>query len=242
MKLIALLSGGLDSTVNLACAVRKSTVALALTFDYGQKAARREIEASRFISRKYGVGHEVVRLPWLRSICKTSLVARRKPIPQVTPQGLENVGESKERARAVWVPNRNAVFINIAAAYAESLGAGKIVAGFNREEARTFPDNSSKFVRAANFLLASSTLSSVKVGSYTQDLVKEEIVALGKKIGAPLEAIWFCYLGGLSPCMKCESCVRARRAFEKVHLWDWYLKESLYPLGTGGRSTAAGRR
>ena len=41
---IVLISAGLDSTVNLKRALDRGAVAAGLTFDYGQRAARRESE------------------------------------------------------------------------------------------------------------------------------------------------------------------------------------------------------
>jgi 7-cyano-7-deazaguanine synthase len=207
MKGVAILSGGLDSTVSLAAAVRKMDVALALTFDYGQRAARREREASARIARRYGIPHRVVRIPWLAPLTRTALVDRRAPLPR---------NEMSERsARAVWVPNRNGVFIEIAAAHAESLGARRLVTGFNREEAATFPDNSPEYVRAVNRALSYSTANGVRVVSFTAGLDKRGIARLGRRLGAPIEFIWPCYEGGPRWCGACESCLRCLRALHE---------------------------
>ena len=44
---VVLLSGGLDSTVNFLAALVESNVMLALTFNYGQKAALPEIKIAK---------------------------------------------------------------------------------------------------------------------------------------------------------------------------------------------------
>ena len=207
MKGVAILSGGLDSTVSLAAAARKMDVVLALTFDYGQRAARREREASARIARRYGIPHRVVRIPWLAPLTRTALVDRRARLPRNEM--------SARSARAVWVPNRNGVFIEIAAAHAESLGARALVTGFNREEAATFPDNSPEYVRAVNRALSYSTANGVRVVSYTAGLDKRGIVRLGRRLGAPIEIIWPCYEGGRRWCGACESCLRCLRALHE---------------------------
>lgn len=204
MKGVAILSGGLDSTVSLAVAARKMDVALALTFDYGQRAARRERQAAGAIARHYRVPHRVIEIPWLARLTRTALVNRRARLPR---------HEMSERsAQAVWVPNRNGVFIEIAAAHAESAGAARLVTGFNREEAATFPDNSPAYVRAVNRALSYSTANGVRVVSFTAGLDKRAIVRLGRKLGVPLGLIWPCYEGGRSWCGSCESCLRSLRA------------------------------
>jgi 7-cyano-7-deazaguanine synthase len=211
---VVLLSGGLDSTVALACALRETLVVLCLTFDYGQRAAAREVAAAAAIARHYGVPHRTVALPFLGEITSTALVNRKAAVPAPDPRDLRNSTVAHQTARAVWVPNRNGVFVNVAAAFAEALGAGVVVTGFNREEGETFPDNSATFVAAANRALGLSTLRGVKLVSYTQQLDKAEIAALGRRLNIPWPLIWSCYHGEDEPCGRCESCLRLAAALE----------------------------
>ena len=204
MKAVALLSGGLDSTV--AFAIRAKDTLLALTVDYGQRAARREIASARRIASRYRVPHRVIRLPWLSGGALTDRT-RRLPRPN-----LHSTRETQESAAAVWVPNRNGVFIAAAAAIAESLGAARIVVGFNREEAATFPDNSAHFLQATNKALELSTRTSVRVESPTLPWDKRRIVREARKRRISLDGIWPCYEGGRTWCRTCESCLRSLRA------------------------------
>jgi len=209
-KAVVLLSAGLDSTVSLAYGVKTLEVVLGLTFNYGQRAAKKEIEQSKKILEFYSIPHEVVELPFLQKITKTALVSAKEDIP--SDVDLNDTAATINSMAKVWVPNRNGLFINIAASYAESLGAKYIITGFNAEEAKTFSDNSREFVLAVNSALKYSTQNQVKVISFTQNLEKEEIYRLGEKIGAPLDLIWSCYYGGNEMCGKCESCLRLIRA------------------------------
>ena len=213
MKSIVLLSGGLDSTVSLHIAQEKMEVVLALTFDYGQKSVAREIKAAIAISQHYGVPHKVVELPWLKAITNTALVAGDKVVPCLEYKELDSA-KAIETAEAVWVPNRNGVFINIAAAFAESINAEMIITGFNAEEAVTFPDNSMPFVESIKKSLSYSTLNKVKVNSYVQGVNKAGIIKLAREKGVPIQLCWSCYLGGAEPCGECESCLRLKRAME----------------------------
>lgn len=211
MKSVVLLSGGLDSAVCLAHGVRDGAVVLCLTFDYGQQAAKREIEAAAALSGYYGVSHRVIALPFLVQITKSALVTGAD-LPEPEIDALDDPAQAAAAALRVWVPNRNGIFLNVAAAFAEYLGADTVVAGFNREEAATFPDNSEGFIAAATAALGYSTLNRVRVVSYTQHLDKSEIVELGKRLGVPFELIWSCYRGGAEMCRRCESCLRFLRA------------------------------
>ncbi len=217
MNSVVLLSGGLDSTVSLAQALREGKVQLCLTFAYGQRAATNEIKASSQIAKHYGLAHRVISLDFFADITQTALIDKEAILPTLTDQELDILEVSTQTAAAVWVPNRNGVFLNIAASFAEALGCDQVVTGFNREEALTFPDNSQSFVACANKALSYSTANGVRVVSYTQNLDKEEIVSLGNLLGIPFALLWSCYQSGDSLCGVCESCQRFFRALKKAN-------------------------
>lgn len=197
-----MLSGGLDSTVSLILARKNGlNIPLALTFDYGQAAVHQEIKAARAICKVLNINHQVIKLPWLAEIV-------REKTPHISSPGYI----PRSRICAGWIPNRNGLFINIAAVFAEALKYQYIVTGFNREEAVSFPDNSIQFIRSINRALALATLTGVEVISYTVRMNKAEIIKKGWALGAPLDLTWSCYQGGKSPCGKCESCLRRIRA------------------------------
>jgi len=216
MKSVVLLSGGLDSTVSLAHCLRENEIELCLTMDYGQRSAVREINSASAIAEYYNLNHMVVDLPFLRKITFSALVNTSKVVPSPSADLLDDPQAARDSAAAVWAPNRNGLFINAAACFAEALDCGQIVTGFNREEARTFPDNSPEFVKAANEALAFSTRNRVRLVSYTQRLDKVEIVRLGEKLKVPWRLIWSCYHGGSEMCGACESCLRFFRAMKEA--------------------------
>jgi 7-cyano-7-deazaguanine synthase len=221
---IVLLSGGLDSVVGFHLASREGEVVAALTFDYGQRAAHREIETARTLCERVGTKHVVIPLPWLANITQTALVNQEKNLPHLNEADLAVAGPAAfASAKAVWVPNRNGVFINIAAAYAEAWSCDRIVVGFNAEEAATFPDNTDEYVQAVNAALEFSTQNHPKVWAPTQNLDKAGIVNLAKETDAPIELVWPCYQGGDSLCWECESCSRFKRALLSTGNWEWYL-------------------
>lgn len=204
MKAVALLSGGLDSTVAFALEARRTV--LALTIDYGQRAARREVASARRTAARHRVPHRVLRIPWLGG---GALTDRSRALPR--PDLLRR-GQVRASAKAVWVPNRNGVFIAVAAALAERAGADAVVVGFNREEAATFPDNSRAFLRASTRALAFSTANGVRVVCPTAAWDKARIVREARRRGLDLSGLWPCYEGGRTWCRRCESCLRALRA------------------------------
>lgn len=211
---VVLVSGGLDSAVCLRKAVDEGVARLALTFDYGQKCAEREIAAAKALCEHYDVTHKTIRLQWLAKLTTTALVNPEKEVPTIGY--MASTKRLKQAAKMVWVPNRNALFVNIAACFAEALGYDSIVAGFNREEALFFPDNSIQFIASINACLQLSTLRGVTLHSYTAHLTKKEVGIFAKQIGIPLDMLWCCYLGGEKPCGRCQSCVNFEIAVGKI--------------------------
>ena len=189
------------------------TVELCLTIDYGQRSASVERSFAQRHARRFGLPWRVIEMPWLADAARRggcALVPGGGDLPRGASDDAPGTGAS---AAAVWVPARNLVFVAAAASYAEALGAGFVLAGFNREEAETFPDNSATFVAACDEVLRFATLSGVRVSSPTIDLVKAGIVAEARRQGMTAADFWSCYGAGPKPCEDCESCVRSRRAW-----------------------------
>jgi 7-cyano-7-deazaguanine synthase len=213
---IILLSGGLDSSANLALACENDTVVLALHVDYGQRAEAPEWRACQKICEYYGVKLEKISIPWLGALGGSSLTDRSKSIPELQRDELDTLLKTRESAKSVWVPNRNGVLLNIAAAYAERFRAKRVIVGFNREEATTFPDNSEAYLDQATRALSYSTLNGVEIICYTTRMDKIEICERLKKLSRPFpyDLVWSCYHAGAEPCGRCESCGRHDRALE----------------------------
>ena len=93
-KAIILLSGGLDSVVSLADEINKLDFKLALTFDYGQKAAKQEISTSKNICNYYKINHKVIKLDWLKEVTHTALVSDNE-----LPQGIKNPEQSAKNGK-----------------------------------------------------------------------------------------------------------------------------------------------
>ena len=203
---VILLSGGLDSLVALGYLKERTdyNLDLAITFDYGQKAVFNEIQASKRIADYYGVKHEVIILDWLKNITKTSLVSDSE-IPQ------ENFENSKS-AEAVWVPNRNGLFLNIAAAYCDSYGYKNIIFGANKEEANIFPDNTEEFRTQISKCFETSTLVKPRVVAPLINCSKSDIVKIAVESSMPLELVRSCYNSGEKHCGICESCHYLKKA------------------------------
>ena len=209
---IILLSGGLDCTVALAESFNNFNITLAITFDYGQKSLTKEIKSAKSICQFYNIPHKIIDLPWLKEITTTALVSDEE-IPQNI--NLEKLQDIQESCKNVWIPNRNSLFLNIAAAHLDANNGGVVIIGANKEEAKTFSDNSQEFINNLNQTLKFSCQQQVDVIAPLINLEKEDIIKLAIKNNAPLELITSCYTDNKTHCGKCESCLRLKRALEK---------------------------
>jgi 7-cyano-7-deazaguanine synthase len=178
-------------------------VRLVLFFDHGQRALEKERAAVVGVVSYFGLPMREVDVRWLA---------------ELSPEGMRQEGpqEPLNTLDAVWIPNRNGVFLNVAAAYAESYRCDVLITGFNRDEAEEFPDNRAEYATRVTHGLEMSTRNAVRVQSFTQDLGKKEIIELGARLRAPLSVIWSCYHCGELMCGRCGSCRRLRQALNEV--------------------------
>jgi 7-cyano-7-deazaguanine synthase len=207
-RAIVLLSGGLDSAAAVALAGEAGCrPAGGLFVDYGQRAALREHAAARGIADFFRIPLERIELPWMARLSKSALVAGSGAPLRWSADRLDDGAP-----RVVWVENRNAVLIDIAAFCAAEREWDAVVVGFNREEAAAFPDNSAEYVDRVNRALELSLRRRVRVVAPTIELTKREIVRRLLALDFPWKLLWSCYGGGELPCGSCESCLRLKRA------------------------------
>ena len=192
-KAIILLSGGLDSVVSLSEAIKTYEIEFALTFDYGQKALKQELKSSEEIAHIYNIKYKIIKVEWLEEL----LYADKD-----------------------WVPNRNGVFINIAAAFAEKNGIDNVIIGINREEGIDFKDNTKEFLDAINLELKHSTQNEVKVIAPLINKDKKETVKIGLENKIPFEKVYSCYSGNDRHCGECMSCKFLKNALSENNRQD----------------------
>ncbi len=194
---IILLSSGLDSTTAMWKVKERYKKLYTLTFTYGAKDESVALACAEKLSSLAGAKHQVIDLPWLRDFSSRSgstLVSTGKSVPTPSDRDLDNPDVASETARSVWVPARNLVFISIAASFAESIGGGEIITGFDLEEAATFPDNAAPFVAQMNTVLEYAVLDrGVSVVAPLIGMDKKEIAGLAVNLSAPVEYMLSCY-------------------------------------------------
>lgn len=209
-KCIVLLSGGMDSCVTLAIAIRSGFQACLLHFNYGQLTEKRELKAFHELAQHYNIPPErqhVIDLPYFAKIGGSSLT---DPNLKINKNGIQSGIPSS------YVPFRNANFLSIAVSFAEVIRATHIFIGAVEEDSSGYPDCRQIFYQAFQKAISTGTKPETKIRIETPliNKSKAEIVALGRSLQAPFELTWSCYEREDTPCGKCDSCRLRRKGFQ----------------------------
>ncbi len=211
-RAVVLLSGGLDSSTTLALAVERGFAPYTLAFRYGQRHER-ELEAAHRVAQALGSReHKVIDID-LRLFGGSALTADI-PVPHARTDS-----EIGEGIPPTYVPARNLVFLSLATAYAEVLGADDIFLGINFQDYSGYPDCRPEFLdsfqQTANLATKAGTEDgrTLRYHAPLLYMTKAAIVREGTRLGVPWELTWSCYEGGAEACGTCDSCLLRLRGF-----------------------------
>ena len=219
MRAVVLASGGLDSTVTAAMAKSDGCQLFFLTVAYGQRHAV-EIERAREVAAAMGVSRHVVLSINLRAIGGSALTSDIE-VPK------DRDGSARSRGIPVtYVPGRNLIFLSIAAAHAEAVGASWIYFGANVLDYSGYPDCRPEVIRAFESAVNEGTRAgtegkSFRVRAPLLMMTKAEIIQKGIQLKAPLHLTHSCYDPvGTRACGRCDSCIIRREGFAKAGVAD----------------------
>jgi len=212
---VVLLSGGMDSCVCAALAVR-DTEAAALHVSYGQRTEARERRSFESICDRLKIEKRLVcRNEALRVIGGSALTDSRMDVPEAG----EPIGGSG--IPITYVPFRNAHFLAAAVSWAEVVGAAKVYIGAVEQDSSGYPDCRPAYYQAFNQVIKAGTREGkIEIATPLIAMRKSEIVRLGLQSGAPFDLTWSCYSREDRACGICESCVLRVRAFEAAGVID----------------------
>lgn len=207
---LIVLSGGMDSVSLLY--VRRETIALAVTFDYGSNHAGREIAMARENCRRLGIEHLVIPLDFMAKYFKSALLEGADAIP--------DADYATENMTATVVPFRNGIMLSIAAGIAESRGLKRVLIANHSGDHTIYPDCRPGFISAMSEATRRGTYPGIVVDAPFTNLTKAEIARQGSAAGADFSLTYSCYKGGEHHCGKCATCRERRQAFVDAELPD----------------------
>jgi 7-cyano-7-deazaguanine synthase len=223
VKAILLLSGGLDSYTAGAIAAREGYELFALTLRYGQVHAR-EVDAARRVAAALGVARHAELHVDLASFGGSALLGEGLIPKDRDISAVHDIPPT-------YVPARNTVFLSLALAWAEVVGAGAIVLGVNALDYSGYPDCRPEYLEAFERLAALATRAGVegvrlRVLAPLIHLSKAEIIRTGLDLRLDYGLTHSCYDpspdGG--PCGRCDSCLLRAKGFREAGAPDPVLQ------------------
>ncbi|MDA4114900.1 MAG: 7-cyano-7-deazaguanine synthase [Thaumarchaeota archaeon] len=201
-----LLSGGIDSATCLYLSRKKGNLNRALTIRF-HGIARGEVRAATRLARAAGVEeHRFFSMPELMEVSDIGSPGRLAALP------------------STYIPMKNSIYYSVAAAFAEEVGAERVVGGHNSDDRALFEDTADVFFREMQKTLrtASARLreQDFRIWRPLRTMTKAEVVTLAARLGVPLEMTWSCHREGSAHCWECDGCLQRERSFRQAGLRD----------------------
>lgn len=202
MKIIAVVSGGLDSVTMLHKLVKEgykfpTNEVKVLSIDYGQKHIK-ELEMAKYQTDVLGLEHKILKLDFMRDIASNSALTSKMQVPHGHYED--------ESMKQTVVPNRNMIIMSIATAWAVNEEYDAIAIGVHAGDHAIYPDCRPEFIEAMKKVTAIANYKPIDILTPYLFDTKVEIVRDGIKLGVDYAYTQTCYEGEEEPCGKCGSC------------------------------------
>ena len=219
-KAVVLLSGGLDSSTVLAIAQSQGYSVYAISFRYGQRHQVELACAARIAQVANVTRHVIVEID-LSQFGGSALTAA------IDVPKHESADEIGADIPVTYVPARNTVFLSLALAYAESIGASDIFLGVNALDYSGYPDCRPEYIRAFETMAnlgtkAGVTGSPLRLHTPLLDLTKAQIIEWGLRLEVDYAQTSSCYdpLPTGQACGHCDACLLRLRGFAQNSIPD----------------------
>lgn len=207
---VIIVSGGLDSITLLYD--KAETIALAISFDYGQNHSKKELPYAEYHCQKLGIPHITIPLTFMHQYFKSSLLEGAEAIPEGHYE--------EENMKSTVVPFRNGIMLAIATGIAESHELKRVYIANHGGDHTIYPDCRPEFIDAMDKATSAGTFVDVRVEAPYTNISKADIVRRGTALGIDYAKTWSCYKGSETHCGKCGTCVERKEAFADAGVED----------------------
>ena len=225
-KIVAVISGGMDSTLSAFIMKDLGYEVVAVHFSYGQKTEKKELESFNKITKSLNISDDKKFVFDIKSLFyqigkgTTSLIDENIKVPT---DGIHVNPENKNlEIPNSYVPYRNGIFLSIATAIAEKENAQGITIGVVEEDSSGYPDCRENFMQSFEKTINLGTKDETKLEIFRPliNLKKSEIVKKALELNVPLEFTWSCYQNSDKACGVCDSCRLRLKGFEEANTED----------------------
>ena len=221
MKAVVVLSGGQDSALCLALAVKKygAREVAAITFSYGQRHAV-ETRFARRLAKRFGVAaHKVVKFGFYKDLTTNALFDPSIKIKKGRPPLSTSTSSLNLIPPNTMVEGRNAFFLLAAAVWAKSLGAKDVYTGVSQADYSGYPDCRAAFIRAQEKAIRLALDRPIRIVTPFMEMTKQGEWALAAKLGifdVIANETVTCYNGVPGKgCGKCPACRLRNRGYDE---------------------------
>ena len=210
---LVVLSGGQDSVTCLGFALKCYEKVSAISFDYGQ-THKVELEQAEKIAAKLGVPFEVMKISAFSQLADSALV---------TGGDVNAKHKRDNELPASFVPNRNAIFMTLAHAYAQKVGAKYVVTGVSQADYSGYPDCRKVFIKKLEQTLNLGYNTSIAFITPLSYLSKAQTFALAEECGVldlVINDSHTCYNGDRTNlhswgygCGDCPACILRKNGY-----------------------------
>jgi 7-cyano-7-deazaguanine synthase len=211
----------MDSATVAAVARRDGYAVHGLSISYGQRHAV-ELEAAKRVAAAVGAVRHVMLSLDLTQFGGSALTDAGIAVPKGRSEDAIGAG-----VPVTYVPARNTIFLSLALAWAETLGAQDIFVGVNALDYSGYPDCRPEFIQAfevlANVATAAGTSGkALRLHAPLQNLDKAGIAKLAAELGVDLGITSTCYDPAVDggACGSCDACLLRAKGFREAGLPD----------------------
>lgn len=197
MALVALVSGGLDSTLMSILAHEEGVILYPLFVDYGQLSSAKEWLACQVLHERYG----------LPKVIRMDMSGFGKIVPSGITDSSMRINED------AFLPGRNLLLLLSGAAYAYKVQAHGVAIGLLNPKDCLFPDQTSEFLSQCEIIIKAAMGRAISIVAPLLEFSKKDVLKMASARG--LRDTYSCHAGTDAPCGKCVACVEINNAMER---------------------------
>ncbi|MCA9329512.1 7-cyano-7-deazaguanine synthase QueC [Candidatus Saccharibacteria bacterium] len=211
MKVLAVVSGGMDSVTMLHDLVAQGHEVSVVSFNYGQRHLK-ELEVAKANADKLGLKHKVIDMAFMAQLLDNSALTGDTDVPEGHYEA--------DNMKLTVVPNRNMIMASIAVGLAVNNGQEAVALGVHSGDHAIYPDCRPEFIKELNDVTQIANYEPITILAPYIDKDKTSIIKRGLEIGVDYSKTWTCYKGLNKACGKCGSCQERLEAFRNNNKED----------------------